>query len=75
MSKEDLLRKGLRVELEEKLEALEIKADGLVKTINQAVFMYEGVESIEMELAKQSMDELVKVVREYKETKRKLKKL
>lgn len=75
MDKEELMKRGLIETKKEKLQQLEVKIDGLTKEISRALFMFDGVESIEIELAKQHMDELVGAIAEFQKIKTELKKL
>ncbi len=63
---ERLIRKGLREEKRERLEALRIKVDRLVKDINMYTFRYdtEDVASIKDGYLLQAAHELQEVLRE-----------
>ncbi|OPX18721.1 MAG: hypothetical protein BZ151_13090 [Desulfobacca sp. 4484_104] len=63
---ERLIRKGLREEKRERLEALKIKVDRLVKDINMYTFRYdtEDVASIKDEHLLQAAHELQETLRE-----------
>lgn len=74
-NKMSLLKKGLLLDSKEQLDALEIKIDGLTKTINYALFEYDGVESIDIQLAEENLKELVKAVKKYRQLKKKIKEL
>ncbi len=72
---EKLIRKGAIQEKKEKLEKLEIDIDGLIKEINYALFMDDGVRSINLELAKIRFDSLIAAVEEYQTVKKELEEL
>lgn len=74
-NKMSLLRKGLLQNSKEELGALEIKIDGLTKTINYALFKYDGIESLDIDLAEESFKELVKSVRKYRKLGKQIKEL
>lgn len=73
--KEDLMKKGLIQDRKEKSERLEIKIDSLVKSINTELFIYDGIESIEIKAAQQNMDELAKTIADWEQVKKELKEL
>ena len=74
-NKMSLLKKGLLQENKEQLNALEIKIDGLTKTINYALFKYDGLESIDVQLAEENLKELVKAMKKYHRLKKQIKEL
>lgn len=61
-----LIAKGLKEEKRERLAALEIKVDRLVKDLNYYLYNLDGIEAIRVDHAQQAMEELVTAVREYK---------
>ncbi len=73
--KMSLLKKGLLLDSKEQLNALEIKIDGLSKTINYALFKYDGVESIDVELAEENLRELIKAIKKYRKLTEKINEL
>ncbi|MBI5789303.1 MAG: hypothetical protein HZA78_10655 [Candidatus Schekmanbacteria bacterium] len=70
-----LLKKGLLQDSKEKLQALEIKIDGLTKSINYALFKYDGIESIDIGLAEQNFKELVEALDKYRELRKQIKEI
>ncbi len=67
-----LIAKGLIEEKRERLQALEIKVDRLIKDINYYLYNLDGIEAMRVEHAQQAMEELVAAVREYKALSREL---
>lgn len=61
----ELIRKGAIQEKKERLERLEIDIDGLVKEINYALFISDGIKSIDIDLAELRFTKLKKAVAEY----------
>ena len=70
-----LIAKGLIEEKRERLQALEIKVDRLIKDINYYLYNLDGIEAMRVEHAQQAMEELVAAVREYKSLSHELKEL
>ena len=69
---EKLARLGAITDKKEKLKKLEIDIDGLIKEINYALFMDDGVRSINLELAKIRFESLIEAVKDYKKIKSEL---
>ncbi|MCA1906504.1 MAG: hypothetical protein LDL11_07945 [Desulfarculus sp.] len=61
-----LIAKGLKEEKRERLTALEIKVDRLIKDLSYYLYNLDGIEAMRVEHAQQAMEELVAAVREYK---------
>ncbi len=61
-----LIHKGLLEEKRERLGALEIKIDRLIKDINYYLYNLDGIEAMRVDHAEQAMEELVAAVREYR---------
>lgn len=61
-----LIAKGLIEEKRERLSALAIKVDRLIKDLNYYLYNLDGIEATRVEHAQQAMEELVAAVREYK---------
>lgn len=61
-----LIAKGLIQEKRERLSALEIKIDRLIKDLNYYLYNLDGIEAIRVDHAQQAMEELVTAVREYR---------
>ena len=62
MNRNRLLKLGLLKEKQEKIRELEIRADRLIKDINYYLFTSEGIKGIQIDHARQAMDELVRTV-------------
>lgn len=62
---QDIVKKGVLQDKREKMEVLEVQIDNLIKDISYAIFMDDGVESIDMKTAKVQIDDLEKKVAEY----------
>lgn len=77
MNRDRLIKKGLLEEKREKLNALNIRADRLVKDINFYLFsiVTDGIDGIQIDHAHQAMEDLVKTVDEFKALKREIKRL
>jgi len=77
MNHERLVKKGLLEEKREKLQELDIRADRLVKDINYYLFpvVTEGIEGLQIDHARQAMDDLVKTVDEHASLKREIRRL
>ncbi len=69
----DLMRKGALTIKKEKLEELTVKIDRLVKDITTSLFMFDGVESINIKMAEQAFKELKEAIEEYQKTKKEIK--
>lgn len=67
-----LIAKGLMEEKRERLQALEIKVDRLIKDLNYYLYNLDGIEAMRVDHAQQAMEELVSAVREYKSLSREL---
>jgi hypothetical protein len=61
-----LIAKGLIQEKRERLHALEIKIDRLIKDLNYYLYNLDGIEAMRVDHAQQAMEELVTAVREYR---------
>lgn len=61
-----LIHKGLIEEKKERLKALEIKIDRLIKDINYYIYNLDGIEAMRVDHAQQAMEELVAAHREYR---------
>ncbi len=70
-----LIAKGLKEEKRERLTALEIKVDRLIKDLSYYLYNLDGIEAMRVEHAQQAMEELVAAVREYKALTAELKEL
>ena len=66
MNKDRLMKLGLLKEKQEKLKELEIRADRLIKDINYYLFTTEGIRGLEIDHARQAMEELVRTVDEFR---------
>lgn len=60
-----IMKKGLVQQKKERMDELEIKIDNYIKDINYALFMTDGVESIDMSSAEVQMKDLKKCVAEF----------
>ncbi len=70
-----LIAKGLKEEKRERLTALEIKVDRLIKDLSYYLYNLDGIEAMRVEHAQQAMEELVAAVREFKSLTQELKEL
>jgi hypothetical protein len=61
-----LIAKGLLAHKKERLKALEIKIDRLIKDINYYLYNLDGIEAMRVDHAQQAMEELVAAAREYR---------
>ncbi len=61
-----LIAKGLLQEKRERISALEIKIDRLIKDLNYYLYNLDGIEAMRVDHAQQAMEELVTAVREYR---------
>jgi hypothetical protein len=61
-----LIAKGLIQEKRERLSALEIKIDRLIKDLNYYLYNLDGIQAMRVDHAQQAMEELVAAVREYR---------
>ncbi len=77
MNRDRLIKKGLLEEKREKLKELNIRADRLVKDVNFYLFptVTEGIDGLEIDHARQAMDDLVKTVDEFKSLQREIKRI
>ncbi len=77
MNRDRLIKKGLLEEKREKLRELDIRADRLIKDINFYLFpiVTDGIEGLQIDHARQAMDDLVKTVDEHASLKREIRRL
>ena len=62
---QDIMKRGLVQQKKERMDELEIKIDNYIKDINYALFMTDGVESIDMPAAEVQMRDIKACVEEY----------
>ncbi len=65
MGKLDLMKKGLAQEKLKELKQLVLRIDNSCKSISQNLFMYDGLDSLEIEAAEAEFRELKTNVRRY----------
>ncbi len=72
---QEYMRAGVLVKKRKKVEEEETRIDRLVKDVNFALYMLEGVKSIDMKAADQAMGELKAAHSRWRELKNEIKKL
>ena len=75
MNEKKIMLKGLQQEKKEELDKLGVKIEDNIRLINHDLYLYDGIENINIESAKINMEELTKSIKKYKELKKEIKKI
>ena len=70
-----ILKKGLIADKMEAMDVLRVQIENLVKTVNYAIFITDGVETIDLDTANVHMKELNEKVTEYLKLKKEIEEL
>ena len=75
MNRDDLMKKGLAQEKLGEIKQLILRIDNATKTINQNLWFYDGVESLEEQAALAELKQLIKNKQRYLVLKREIENL
>jgi hypothetical protein len=74
-NREELIKKGLIQEKLGEIKQLLLQIDNSIKTINQNLFFFDGVDSLEIDAAKAEFEQLDQNIKKYKTLSKEIKNL